>query len=63
MTNKKSQDIMIDAKPMLELILSRQSDRSYTDRPKENEKLDYFRLSRAAFILLTASVIFSSDAA
>ena len=54
---------MIDGKAMLELILSRQSDRSYIDRPIENEKLDYFRLSRAAFILLTASVIFSSDAA
>ncbi len=31
---------MVDGKTMLELILSRQSDRSYTDKPVENEKIE-----------------------
>ena len=31
---------MVDAKKMLELIVSRQSDRKYSDKPVEKEKLD-----------------------
>ena len=31
---------MIDGKKMLELIISRQSDRKYSDKPVEKEKLD-----------------------
>jgi nitroreductase len=31
---------MVDGKKMLELITSRQSDRSYSDKPIENEKLE-----------------------
>jgi nitroreductase len=31
---------MVDGKKMLELIISRQSDRSYSDKPVENEKIE-----------------------